>query len=169
MERVHPDHRARVLERIRLVNEEGKPAPLMEQKHVKLDGTTIYVEAHAAPIRYQKSQGALVFVRDITERKQTEESLLLSEDRYRRLFEDAVLGIFRSTPEGKIIDVNPAYARMFGFDSPEEAKSQVNDVAVDLYADPSRRNEIVAHDFGCQGTYPLRESIQAERREHLHG
>ena len=75
------------------------------------------------PIRYQKSEGTLVFVRDITERKQTEESLLLSEDRYRRLFEDAVLGIFRSTSDGQIINVNPAFARMFGFDSPEEAKS----------------------------------------------
>jgi PAS domain S-box-containing protein len=80
---------------------------------------------------------------DITERKQTEESLLLSEDRYRRLFEDAVLGIYRSTAEGKIIDVNPAYARMYGFDSPEEAKRLVNDVAIDLYVDPSRRNDIV--------------------------
>ena len=88
---------------------------------------------------------------DITERKQTEESLLLSEDRYRRLFEDAVLGIFRSTPEGKIINVNPAYARMFGFDSPEEAKSQVNDVAVDLYVDPSRRNEIVRMILDAKG------------------
>ena len=163
VERVHPDHRAKVLERIRSINEEGKPAPLMEQKHVKLDGTTIYVEAHSAPIRYQKSEGALVFVRDITERKQTEESLLLSEDRYRRLFEDAVLGIFRSTPDGKIINVNPAFARMFGFDSPEEAKIQVNDVAVDLYADPSRRDEIVRMIFDTEG--PIRAENLYRRKD----
>src|SRR5208283_3345775 len=150
-ERVHPDYRARVMERIRSVSEEGKPAPLMEQKHVKLDGAPIYVEAHSAPIRYQKSKGILVFVRNITERKQTEESLLLSEDRYRRLFEDAVLGIFRSTPDGKIIAVNPAYARMFGFDSPEETKSQVNHAAVGLYADPLRQNEIARMIFDTEG------------------
>ncbi|MGA2401869.1 MAG: PAS domain S-box protein, partial [Syntrophobacteraceae bacterium] len=77
------------------------------------------------------------------QRRQAEETLRVSEERHRRLFEDAVLGIFRSTPEGKIVDVNAAYARMFGFDSPEEMKSLVNDVAVDLYADPPRRNEIV--------------------------
>jgi len=150
-ERVHTDYRARVMERIRSVNKEGKPAPLMEQKHVKLDGALIYVEAHSSPIRYQKSQGILVFVRNITERKQTEESLLLSEDRDRRLFEDAVLGIFRSTPDGKIIDVNPAYARMFGFDSPDEVKSQVNDAAVGLYADPLRQNEIARMIFDTEG------------------
>jgi PAS domain S-box-containing protein len=143
VERVHPDYREKAQEHIRSVNKERKPAPLMEQKHLKLDGTIIYVEAHSASIKYQRNEGALVFVRDITERKRTEESLLISEDRYRRLFEDAVLGIFRSTPDGKIINVNPAYARMFGFDLPEEVKIQVNDVAADLYADPSRRNEVV--------------------------
>ena len=137
---------------MRFINEEKKPTPLMELKLVKLDGTSVYVESHAVPIRYRKSDGALVFVRDITERKQTEESLLLSEDRYRRLFEDAMLGIFRSTPDGKIINVNPAYARMFGFDSPEEAKGQVNDVAVDLYVDPSRRNEIVRMILNDKGS-----------------
>ncbi len=143
MERVHPDYRAKILERIRSANEEWKPTSLMEQKHVKLDGTIMDVEAISTPIRYRKSEGALVLVRDVTERKQTEESLLLSEDRYRRLFEDAVLGIYRSTPAGKILRVNPAFARMYGFGSPEEAKSQINDVAVDLYVDPSRRNEMV--------------------------
>ncbi|MGA3115424.1 MAG: PAS domain S-box protein [Syntrophobacteraceae bacterium] len=88
---------------------------------------------------------------DITERKQTEESLLLSEERYSRLFADASLGIFRSTPGGQIINVNPAYARMHGFDSPEETKSLVNDVAKDLYADPSRRNEIVRMILDARG------------------
>jgi PAS domain S-box-containing protein len=90
-----------------------------------------------------KVMGVFAAARDITERKQAEESLILSEDRYRRLFEDAVLGIYRSTPTGKILSVNPAFARMYGFDSPEEAKSLVSDVAVDLYVDPSHRNDIV--------------------------
>ncbi|MGP0044511.1 MAG: PAS domain S-box protein [Syntrophobacteraceae bacterium] len=141
--RIHPDHRANVLERIRFIDEERKPTPLMELKHVKLDGTTVYAESHAVPIKYRKSKAALVFVRDITERKKNEEALSISEERYRRLFEDASMGIFRVTLEGKLIDVNPAFTLMFGFDSPEEVKSQVNDVAVDLFVDPSRRHEIV--------------------------
>ena len=143
LERIHPDHRAKVAERIQFMNEKRKSTPLMEFKHLKLDGTPVYVESHAVPIRYRNSEAALVFVRDITDRKKAEEDLSLSEDRYRRLFEDASLGIFRVTREGKILNVNPAYARMFGFNSPEEAKSQVNDVAVDLYVDPSRRKEVL--------------------------
>jgi PAS domain S-box-containing protein len=115
-----------------------------ECKRRRKDGSAVYIQAADTMLHQENGQNALItVVRDITEHKQTEESLLLTEDRYRRLFEDAVLGIFRSTPEGKLIHVNPAYARMFGFNSPEEAKRQVNDVVVDLYADPSRRNEIL--------------------------
>ena len=59
MERVHPDYHARILERIRATNEEKKPAPLMETKHVKLDGTTIDVEAvvltHQIPAESRRS------------------------------------------------------------------------------------------------------------------
>ncbi|HOW55235.1 MAG TPA: PAS domain S-box protein [Syntrophorhabdaceae bacterium] len=39
---------------------------------------------------------------------------------YRSIFENAVEGMFRTTPEGRLINVNPAYARMFGYCSPEE-------------------------------------------------
>ncbi|MGA2227945.1 MAG: PAS domain S-box protein, partial [Syntrophobacteraceae bacterium] len=126
-----------------------------EHRIIRADGEERYIIVHWGVVcdhtsRVVKIRGAN---QDVTERKQTEESLLRSEDRYSRLFEDAVLGIFRSTPEGKIINVNPAYARMFGFDSPEEAKSQVNDVAADLYADPSRRNEVVHMILDARGPF----------------
>ncbi len=163
VERIHPDHRAKVLERMRFINEEGKSVPMMELKHVKLDGTTVYVESHAVPVRFRKRKGALAFVRDMTERRKAEESLLLSEERYSRLFEDAVLGIFRVTLGGEIINVNPAYARMFGFGSPEEAKSQVNNVAVDLYLDPSRRNELVRMILDANG--PVHAETLYKRRD----
>jgi PAS domain S-box-containing protein len=70
-----------------------------------------------------------------------------SEARYRMLFEGAVLGVFQSTPEGRIINVNPAYARMFGFASPAELMATVGDVAQGLYAVPERRRAIVEMIF----------------------
>jgi PAS domain S-box-containing protein len=79
---------------------------------------------------------------DITERKTAEEALATSEEKYRRLFENSVLGVFQSTPEGKIITVNPAYARMFGYSSPNELMTVVSDVASNIYADPARRPSI---------------------------
>jgi PAS domain S-box-containing protein len=71
------------------------------------------------------------------------QALQESEARYRRLFEDAVLGIFQSTPEGKAIAVNPAFARMFGYESPSDVIASVKNVAADLFANPQRRSEIM--------------------------
>lgn len=82
-------------------------------------------------------------VRDISEKKKAETALRESEARYRRLFEDAVLGIFQSTPEGELLAVNPALVGMFGYDSPDEMKTCVKNMAKELYVDPKRRKEIL--------------------------
>ncbi len=83
-----------------------------------------------------------VLFQEISDKKQTERSLAESEERYRRLFEDAVLGIFQSSPEGKALAVNPAFARMFGYSSPQDVLATVQNVASDIFADPNRRAEI---------------------------
>ncbi len=70
------------------------------------------------------------------------EALLESRAQYRRLFEDAVLGIFRSTLDGKVIEVNQAFAHMFRYESPEDVKATVTNVAEQLFVNPEQRNEI---------------------------
>ncbi len=80
---------------------------------------------------------------DITDRKQAEDALRESEENYRRLFDNAILGIFQSTPEGQVIAINQAFARMFGYDSPQDVVNSIKNVAVDLFADPNRRAEII--------------------------
>jgi PAS domain S-box-containing protein len=55
------------------------------------------------------------------ERKRSELALRESEERYRRMFEDDLTGDFISTPEGKILACNPAFARIFGFACVEDA------------------------------------------------
>jgi PAS domain S-box-containing protein len=159
-DRLHPDFRNEIAELMRAANMEQGPAPSMEQKHLKLDGTTVHVEVHSTPIIYRGENGALVFVRDITRRKKTEEILKHSEERYSRLFKDAVLGIFRTSPDGKLLDVNPAFARMFGFESPEETVSQVSDAAVDLYVEPSRRNESMRSVIEAEGSVQVEHSYK---------
>jgi len=112
-----------------------------ERKRRRKDGAIVHTEGADSILSREKGQAAVITaVRDITRRKQTEESLLVSEDRYRRLFEDAVFGIFRCTPDGRMVSVNPAFATMFGFDSPEEVE---NHDSWDFYADHSRRDEII--------------------------
>jgi len=73
VDRVHPDHRTAVAERVRLLCEERKAVPLMEGRYLRLDGTAFDVEVTAVPVTFEEGEGAVVFFRDITARKQAEE------------------------------------------------------------------------------------------------
>jgi len=75
--------------------------------------------------------------------KNAESALRESEEKYHRLFERSNFGIFQSTPEGKAISVNPAFAAMFGYDSPEDAIKHIKNVSADVFADSNRRAEII--------------------------
>jgi diguanylate cyclase (GGDEF)-like protein/PAS domain S-box-containing protein len=75
MERMAPEYHKAVRERIRVQRETGKPAPLMEQEYLRLDGSRVPVETTAVAVRFQNRDAHLVFVRDITERKRSEEKL----------------------------------------------------------------------------------------------
>ena len=83
--------------------------------------------------------GAIESIRDITDRKESEEALLESEERYRNIFENSVEGIFQSTPEGKYTKVNPSLAHIFGYESPEEMLANVTNIAEQLYSNPDDR------------------------------
>jgi PAS domain S-box-containing protein len=64
-----------------------------------------------------------------------------AEQKYRSIFENALEGIYQSSPEGRYLEANPAFARMFGYDSPEELKHAVQDIGHQLYLEPKIREE----------------------------
>lgn len=82
----------------------------------------------------------LSVLRDITERKRAEEALEESENRYRQFFEDDLTGDYISTPDGKVLSCNPAFARIFGFASTEDA---LTSNASMLFAEPSGREQFL--------------------------
>jgi PAS domain S-box-containing protein len=69
---VHPDYWNTTQERVRQVGEEGRDAPLVEQKLIRLDGTSVEVEAASVPIRYQGQPAIQSVIHDISLRKRTE-------------------------------------------------------------------------------------------------
>ncbi len=64
-----------------------------------------------------------------------------SEERYRRIFENSVVGFFQSTPEGRFITVNPAFARMLGYDSPEDLITSISNITEQYYEKPDHREK----------------------------
>jgi PAS domain S-box-containing protein len=96
-----------------------------------------------AVMRNGQPVGLQGILQDITERKRAEEMIRESEEKYHSLYRDAALGIFHSTFDGKFLDVNPALARMLGYDSPEEVLTTIYNIAEQIYAEPPKRDAVV--------------------------
>lgn len=93
---------------------------------------------HFIPVRSEKGI-EIMCCRDITEEETLKEKLEESEKKYRNIFENAIEGIFQSTPEGRYINANPALAHMFGYQSSEELIAGVTNIATQCYANPEDR------------------------------
>src|SRR5436853_4206837 len=63
----------------------------------------------------------------------------LAEESYRKLFEGSVDGIYVTTPNGRLLNANPALARMMGYETPQDLINGVNDIARTVYVDPAVR------------------------------
>jgi PAS domain S-box-containing protein len=123
----------------------GETITGVEVQRRKRDGSLVSVSLSAAPLWDENRQvrGIIGFLTDITERRCAEEALRKAEEKYRGIFENAVEGIYQTTPDGKYIAANPALARMLGFDSPQELVSSRNDVKNQEYVNPELRNDFV--------------------------
>jgi two-component system, cell cycle sensor histidine kinase and response regulator CckA len=143
-------------------NSEGKPQPEVDcavfavlrdgaTRHGtgdvfwRKDGSSFPVEFISTAIREGEDVvGAVVTFRDITARLRAEKAQKQAEERFRSIFENAVEGIYQSTPDGKFISVNPAMARMFGYSSPDEMIQAVNDIGAQMYTQALHRDEFKA-------------------------
>jgi PAS domain S-box-containing protein len=117
---VHPDYRKFVLERSRRQMIDGQAVPVVEEKFVRLDGSFVDVDVTAAPFRYHDQPAIMAIIRNITERKQAEEARSESEERFRHLYENATIGLYRTSPDGKILLANPSIVHLLGYASFEE-------------------------------------------------
>jgi PAS domain S-box-containing protein len=102
-------------------------------------GKFLYLDVIKAPIFDDNGNliGTVGFGRDVTKQKEMERKLKESEEKYRRIFEESQDVIFVSTKEGKVIDINPAGLKFFGYKNVEEIKEK--DISTDIYKNPEDR------------------------------
>ena len=91
----------------------------------------IYLSVEAMP----EKEELVASLIDVTERKKAGQALKESEEKYRSMFENAVEGIFQTTPDGRILSANPTMVQMCGYESHEQLVGSAMDVT-QIYVDP---------------------------------
>lgn len=112
MERIDPSYHEMIKERQRLLYEEHRKLPIFEQVYLRLDGSSVRVEAHAVPITYGNKNAALAFVRDVTDRKRAEEEKRSMEERLNRAEKMEALGVLAG---GVAHDLNNVLGIIVGY------------------------------------------------------
>lgn len=81
---------------------------------------------------------------EVTERQRIEIALRQAEHKYHDIFENAVEGIFQTTPDGRFLNANPALAEILGYASPDDLLASIMDISRQLYVAPQRRAEFIS-------------------------
>jgi PAS domain S-box-containing protein len=124
------------------------------------DGAIFPVTLISNPIYDEQDRlvGIVTVCEDISERKQAELSLKKTERRYRSIFENATIGIFQATPEGRFLTANPRLARMLGYPSPPHLQAAVTNIAEQFYVEPRHWHEMT------DMLEAIRETVEVETR-----
>lgn len=141
---IHPEDRATTL----AVLDEARrncSSFQLDYRFLHKNGLFVYISERGICIADKAGTPVQMFgmMQDVTASKALEEALRASEEKYRAIFNNAPIGIFRTSFDGLIGEVNTALARMHGFATKEEMLSSVRDLAFDAYPHPEDRQKLL--------------------------
>jgi len=128
-----------------------------ESVDIRKDGTSFAMEVHGSLFEYKGTHHLLAMVRDVTERKRAEAALRQSEAKYREIYENAQVGIFRTRlSDGKVLECNDRFAETYGFETREACMTDC--VFSVRYVDAGTRERMLAQvlEFGEVNNFEAR-------------
>jgi len=145
IERVAPGFRDAVRARFEKLSRMDH-VPLADEKMLRRDGSEVDVEIAAMPMFLNGRPAVQAMVNDITVKKEAEKALAKSEERYRRLVENASDGIFLVDNTGQIIDTNQAGSKMLGYSREEILSANLKDLITEdnLLSSPFKFSELLS-------------------------
>ncbi len=140
----HPDDRARVRSEIEDAVFKGQRFHV-EYRIMHADGDIRWVSERGSPVYDPQGKVEAIegFIQNVTPRKQSELVALEAKERYRSIFENAIEGIYQTSPDGHYLNFNPALAKIYGYDSAADLVQGVSDINKQLYVDAGKRSEFV--------------------------
>lgn len=141
---IHADDRNRIAIEIAAAIQTGARFTV-EYRITARDGSVKWVRERGAVKAAGISKSHLIegYIEDVTAQRAEIRALQDSERRFRSLFENATEGIFQTSLSGVYLNVNPALATIYGYDSPQDVIAAVADIQKQLYVDPARRAEFI--------------------------
>lgn len=146
---IHPDFRDLIRERGIARQRGEKVINNYEFKIVSKDGTEKWLDFTAGTINWKGKISAIGTAFDITIRKQAEEALKESEEKYRSNFNNAPVGIYQSSVAGKFLSVNNRLVQILGYDSRDELLQKT--LETDIYFDKDEREKLIS-EYEKSGT-----------------
>jgi|YelNatPaOPRAMG01_1025707.scaffolds.fasta_scaffold02118_3 PAS domain S-box-containing protein len=135
-----PEHRESWEARLQRLVSQGEV--VFESAHISKDQTAFPVETHARIVDRKGQKSILSIVLDITERRQLEEALRETEEKYRNIFNNVQVGVFRwRLSDGRLLECNERLAQMFGYAAKEDLLAEF--VARDYFVDPDTRERML--------------------------
>ncbi|MBI4811604.1 MAG: PAS domain S-box protein [Ignavibacteriales bacterium] len=142
---MYPEDRERTLSIMTILN--SKDFHAHEYRFLRNDDTVLWIYDEFRVLRDVSDRPTEIVGSwtDITDRKQTEQALKDSEEKYRNIVTWAPVGIFQSTPDGKFLSANPRLAELLGYTSIDELLTR--NLETDIYFNPDdRRSAINEYD-----------------------
>jgi PAS domain S-box-containing protein len=160
---VHEDDWILVLDAIESLRQSG--SFVSSSRNYRKDGALIYCDWYNSAVFDKRGRliSALSMALDTTDRRESEQALRASEEKFRSIFESAPVGVFQSNSAGRLIDVNPRMAGMFGFDTAAGMVAAVGSTLEQLYIDPAQRHRILGK--ALQTGEFVRDTLDARRRD----
>ena len=113
-----------------------------ETVRTRKDGSPVHVAIQACPIMLQEGTiGSYASYTDISSRIRALEALRRAESKYRSIFDNAVEGMYISTPFGRFVTVNKAMSDLLGYDSPSDLTDNIKSIRREIYAEPGMRDD----------------------------
>jgi|GEM_PF-743295 len=134
------------------VLDHGEKIELSERAVLRADGSQLFVLKSVTSVERHGQRYLIESFIDISVLKETQRELRNSEAKYRQFFEEDLTSNFISTPDGRILDCNPAFAKMLGYQTVEEAK----------------QGNITNHYFTSADREAILERIRQEKRLERH-
>jgi len=141
---VHPDDKQPVMDAFQAHIDGKTPEFVFEHRMLHKDGSIRWILVRGTAIRDEQNKVVRVVGTDmdITDRKQAEAAVRESEERLQNIVNNALVGIFQVTAEGRFVLVNPSFAQMFGFNSPDKFLTSVWNI-FQLFAYPVEKSLVL--------------------------